>query len=70
MPTEFRGWQNLIYTVTKLGAGKPIGGSTPGRTTHLSLHQSVQTEVGAHPLSYSKSTEGRFPGYKAAGAWL
>lgn len=69
MPTEFRDRQNLIYTVTKLGAGKPIGGSTPGRTTHLS-HQSVQTEVGAHPLSYSKSTEGRFPGNKAAGAWL
>jgi len=43
-------------------------GSNPGRAPDASLFQRVQTDIEAHPVSYSNSTEGSFPCSKAVGA--
>jgi len=39
------------------------------RWGNFSLHQSVQTGSGIHPVSYPRGTRGSLPRSKAAGAW-
>jgi hypothetical protein len=37
------------------------------RARDLSLFHGIHTDSGAHPASYTKNTEGSFPGGKVAG---
>jgi hypothetical protein len=43
-------------------------GSNPDRAPDRSLFKRVQTDIEAHPVSYSNGTEGSFSWSKAAGA--
>jgi hypothetical protein len=58
----------LIKSV-RLRAGRADDrGSIPGGAGNFSLHYRVQTDSGAHTVSYPMGTGGFFPGGKAAGA--
>jgi hypothetical protein len=76
MPTDYiPTFQPSPYTRTEMyitpiefRTGWTAGVQFPAGTRDFSLLHSVQTDSRAHPASYTRRTEGSFPGGKAAGA--
>ena len=57
-------WAAIAQSVKRLGTGRTVRGSNPGRWARFSAP--FQTGPGAHPLSYTMGT-GSFPGVKRPG---
>jgi len=62
-------WWARVDLSLLLDYGLDDQGSIPGRGKTFSLRHRVQTNFGAHPVSYTMGTGGYFSECKAAEAW-